>query len=70
MCVQRQLAFALAEYGENLRTKTPTKYAADTGQIRGILNMVSALWKSNDVATHVTSQNGMALWGRRPGSGG
>ena len=62
MCVQRQLAFALAEYGENLRTKTPTKYAADTGQIRGILNMVSALWKSNDVATHVTSESGTVLW--------
>ena len=62
MCVQRQLAFALAEYGENLRIKTPASYAADTGQIRGILNMLSALWKSRDVAARVTSNNGMVLW--------
>ena len=62
MCIQRQLAFALAEYGENLRVKTPTSYAADTGQIRGILNMLTALWKSRDVAAHVTSQNGTVLW--------
>ena len=62
LCVQRQLAFALAEYPESYRAKTPTTYAANSSQQRGILNTMSALWKSRDVASHMTSQNGTTLW--------
>ena len=62
MCVQRQLAFALAEFGENLRGTTPKTYGADTGQLRAMLNMMSALWKSRDVASHAISETGTTLW--------
>ena len=62
LCVQRQLAYALSQYPEAYRTLTPTSYAGNTGQIRGILNTLSALWKSRDVAEHMTSDNGHVLW--------
>ena len=62
LCIQRQLAFALSQYPENYRPLSPDTYAGNTGQIRGVLNTLTALWKSRDVASHMTSDNGHVLW--------
>ena len=62
ICVQRQLAFALSQYPENYRPLTPATYAGNTGQIRGIMNTLTALWKSRDVAQNMTSDHDHVLW--------
>ena len=59
ICLNRQLAFALANQGYAYRTST---YSGLGGQERGVYNTITALWKSRDVALHMTSLNGKVLW--------
>ena len=60
ICLNRQLAFALANQGFAYRSGT---YSGLGGQERGVYNTITALWKSRDVALHMTSLNGKVLWG-------
>ena len=60
ICLNRQLAFGLASQGYAYRSAST--YSGLGGQERGVYNMITALWKSRDVALHMTSQNGKVLW--------
>ena len=60
ICLNRQLAFALADQGFMFRRST--NYSGLGGQERGVYNTITALWKSRDVALHMTSLNGRVLW--------
>lgn len=62
ICIQRQLGFALAAYYEYRRPGTMTTYRCYDEKERGFYNVLSALWKGNDVATRAGSVNGKVLW--------
>lgn len=62
LCVQRQLAYALAHHFAYLRRKTPGRYGAFTSQSRGIWNTMSALWKARDVARRSLISGAAGLW--------
>jgi hypothetical protein len=60
LLLQRQAAYALgSRYADKRRSGS---YSGYTLQERGILNKLSALWKSRDVARRVSSKNGKVIW--------
>ncbi len=63
LCVQRQLAFALAEFLEYKRVAAwiaAGRYGGYASQERGVYNTLSALWKSRDVARRAKGR--VLLW--------
>ncbi len=62
LCIQRQLAYALAHYYAYQRRATPGRYGAFTSQSRGIWNTMSALWKARDVARRARASGAAGLW--------
>ncbi len=67
LLVQRQAAYALGSRYENYRGgfesyKADTAYEGNSDEERGILNTLSALWKSKVVASAVQSVTGKMFW--------
>ncbi|MFN3286994.1 MAG: hypothetical protein ACK40H_00940 [Sphingomonadaceae bacterium] len=62
LCVQRQLAYALAYHYAFKRRETPGRYGGFTAQSRGIWNTMSALWKARDVARRSLISGAAGLW--------
>jgi hypothetical protein len=62
LVVQRQAAYALASFYEYRRKPRMQSYAAYDEQQRGTYNLLSALWKSRDVAQRVRSRRGSVIW--------
>jgi hypothetical protein len=62
LCIQRQLAYALAYHYAFKRRETQGRYGGFTAQSRGIWNTMSALWKARDVARRSQLRGAAGLW--------